>query len=575
LRIPATITQKLIEGWVALGKPIGYLNKVTENWFRGAMYISKTEGKFLGFQLDKPVPPMEGLKYVNEFLFDYSKLSRAERATFRRALPFWNWMKNITAFAFKFPAKHPLRGLIAGVLLQDYVDYINEINQAEDRVKSILRFKTDMTYENKPLYLNIKSAIPFSDVFKTIPTNFEKFGRFLTSNPVSKIIIERGFRLNSFTGQPFTQPKELQKYDEYGKPIPPVPSFLRHIGQQMPQFKLAEQIKDYLRYGKPLKRYETGKPQVLRGQIRTADLLMEVLGYFGIKLSATEYNAIQRSVEKKTRLQEVKERKYERQLEGGLKRLEIQSGQSFYKGLEMKSVGEPKLIKGFPVRKIGAEIGKTLLGSAVMFSGGGALGMLAVSKIYGLPTEWTKNLTEEVKNKFPFEEEALKGLEDTTVRQFDFPEDIKGQYLARGQEVFNLAKKLGFSDKIATKIADWKLSQRFDKPTIKIEKDLQQPVQTILAHEMLHHFSFIRDRQTNGKFFEDWWYSWDEATKKYPQLIEIDRDIEQRGYDINNPYDFSRERYSFLGQKAIDEGIKVVPPELREFYGGIIKMDHQ
>ena len=343
----------------------------------------------------------------------------------------------------------------------------------------------------------------------------------------------------------------------------------------MPQFKLAEQIKDYLRYGKPLKRYETGKPQVLRGQIRTADLLMEVLGYFGIKLSATEYNAIQRSVEKKTRLQEVKERKYERQLEGGLKRLEIQSGQSFYKGLEMKSVGEPKLIKGFPVRKIGAEIGKTLLGSAVMFSGGGALGMLAVSKIYGLPTEWTKNLTEEVKNKFPFEEEALKGLEDTTVRQFDFPEDIKGQYLARGQEVFNLAKKLGFSDKIATKIADWKLSQRFDKPTIKIEKDLQQPVQTILAHEMLHHFSFIRDRQTNGKFFEDWWYSWDEATKKYPQLIEIDRDIEQRGYDINNPYDFSRERYSFLGQKSIDEGIKVVPPELREFYGGIIKMDHQ
>jgi hypothetical protein len=201
--------------------------------------------------------------------------------------------------------------------------------------------------------------------------------------------------------------------------------------------------------------------------------------------------------------------------------------------------------------------------------------MLAVSKIYGLPTGWTKNLTEEVKNKFPFEEEALKELEDTTVRQFDFPEDIKGQYLARGQEVFNLAKKLGFSDKIATKIADWKLSQRFDKPTIKIEKDLQQPVQTILAHEMLHHFSFIRDRQTNGKFFEDWWYSWDEATKKYPQLIEIDRDIEQRGYDINNPYDFSRERYSFLGQKAIDEGIKVVPPELREFYGGIIKMDHQ
>src|SRR3990167_7451629 len=167
LKIPAIATQGLIRGWIALGKPIGFLNKVTENWFRGAVYISKTEGKFLGMQLDKPVPPVEGIKYVNEFLFDYTKLSRMERMTFRRALPFYNWMKNITEFSLKFPAKHPLRGMVVGALLQDYVDYINDINQAEDKTKSFLRIKLKdvVDEEGKPMYLNVNSAIPFSDVF--------------------------------------------------------------------------------------------------------------------------------------------------------------------------------------------------------------------------------------------------------------------------------------------------------------------------------------------------------------------------------------------------------------------------
>ena len=324
LRIPAVATQNLIKGWVALGKPIGYLNKVVENWFRGAMYISKTEGKFLGFKLDKPVPPAEGLNYVNEFLFDYTKLSRAERATFRRVLPFWNWMKNITEFSLKFPIKHPLRGLVVNALLQDYVDYINEVNQKEDKTKSVLRIKTDMTYENKPLYLNIKSAIPFSDVFRTIPTNFETFGRFLTSNPISKIIIERAFKLNSFTGQPFTQPTEKQQFDEYGKPIRPLPSLPEHFGQQMPQVKLGQAIIDKLQYGEVLKRYETGEPKMYRGQIQISDLLVEILKYFGISLSATEYNEIKKSVDRKTRLQEIKSNRYERQLESGLERLKNQ-----------------------------------------------------------------------------------------------------------------------------------------------------------------------------------------------------------------------------------------------------------
>ena len=303
-----------------LGQPVGWLNKVAENWFRAALYITKRDGKFLGLNLDKPVVPKEGIAYVNKFLFDYSALSRAERATFRRVLPFYNWQKNIAKFALEMPADYPVRGLIAGALLQDYVDYINR-NQAEYKTKSTLRIKTDMIYEGKPLYINIKSAIPFSDVFYIVPTDFHTFGRLLTGNPVSKMIIERGFRIDSFTGRPFTAPAATQKYDQYGKPILPLPSLGRHIGAQFPQVKLGEQIKDYIQYGVSLKRYETGTPQIYRSEVQTTDLLMNIFGYFGIKLSAVEYNKIQKNLERKQKQQTPIESRYIRQLDRALERL--------------------------------------------------------------------------------------------------------------------------------------------------------------------------------------------------------------------------------------------------------------
>lgn len=325
LRIPAVATQNLIKGFIGLGKPIGLLSRAAENWFRGAMYISKTEGKFLGMKLDKPVPPVEGIKYVNEFLFNYSKLTRKERATFRRALPFWNWQKNITEFSFKFPAKHPLRGLIVGALLQDYVDYINETNQKSDKVKSVLRLKTGMVYDGKPLYLNIKSAIPFSDVFNNIPTGFRTGRRFLTSNPVSKILLERVFKVNAFTGQPFTQPKAMQEFDEFGKPILPVPSLGRHIGMQLPQVKIGREIKEAIKYkGKVIKRYDTGEPKIVRNQIQTENWLLPIMRYFGVNLSAVEYNKIEQSKKRKERKQGVETKRYEQQTESGLKRLKSQ-----------------------------------------------------------------------------------------------------------------------------------------------------------------------------------------------------------------------------------------------------------
>lgn len=205
---------------------------------------------------------------------------------------------------------------------------------------------------------------------------------------------------------------------------------------------------------------------------------------------------------------------------------------------------------------------------------------LAISK-YGIPTEWTKNLTDEVKNTFPFEKEALSSLEEMgNVRQTDFFGRTKGRYLQSGQEIFNLIRVFGFSRKIAGKIADMKFSQKFDKANIQIEKDLKQPIQKILVHEMLHHIYNKKNFHfKNQKFAEDWYNSWNmlvgKDPEKYAILFEIDDRMTRSGYDMNNPVSIADERYSFLGQEAMEKGIDVIPEELREFYLGVIKMPIQ
>lgn len=322
LKGPALITDGLLKGLVAIGKPGAAVNKTVENLFRTALYITKSEGKFLGMKLEKGAGPAESLRYVNEFLFDYSNLSRTERTLFRRVSPFWNWQKNITKFSFNYPVNHPIRGLTAAAMLQDYVDYINEVNQKDDSNKSIMRIKIgDTKFQGKPMYLNIKSALPFSDIFNILPTGDAQWRRIFTSNPVSKIVFERISGINAFTGQPFSKPPQLQEYDEYGKPILERPNLLKHIGMQVPQTKLIKEIADYAKYGTVLNRYELGQPKIYQNKLQTIDLVSEILKYFGINTSATDYEMINKNTQKKEKQTEKSTKKYERTVEQKLKQL--------------------------------------------------------------------------------------------------------------------------------------------------------------------------------------------------------------------------------------------------------------
>lgn len=229
----------------------------------------------------------------------------------------------------------------------------------------------------------------------------------------------------------------------------------------------------------------------------------------------------------------------------------------------------------------------------------GPAGLPNLIKKIGLPTSWVENLAEEVKMNFPFTKEGLKELENVTIKQVDYSKridfskekiiqklkgrkpqgELKGQYFLPGQEIFNLLRFLKVPAGLAEKVANLEVSQRFDKPTVKIEKDLRIPLQKVMAHELLHHFGLTRDQREKGKFLEDFYNSWNmlvqKDPEKYSQLLDIDENMTESGYDMRNPFTVSSERFSFLGEKALDKGAGVIPEELREFYEKVIQMPQQ
>jgi hypothetical protein len=255
-------------------------------------------------------------------------------------------------------------------------------------------------------------------------------------------------------------------------------------------------------------------------------------------------------------------------------------GQSFIQSFDLNNPTNIKTIFDRAMNFV-SKTGATTPLTLAIGAGGSIVGMKKVYDFFGLPTEWTKNLAEEVKNNFPFEKEALERLNEVNYKQSSFanePEESKGVYIMRGGEIEKLARVFGFSEKTAEKIADFPISQYLDKPTIKIKKDLQAPLGLVVTHEMLHHISMTKDKEENYKFLEDFWYSWNDLIDSSPEkssiLKEIDKKIKEVSYS-DEPYVISNERFAFLGQEVIDKGYEIIPEDLRDFYKGVIKMPNR
>ena len=242
------------------------INSTVESFFRTAHYIDK-----VNFGL----APAKALASVNEFLFDYSRLSVMEKAFARRVLPFYSWQKNITRLVVSYPFKHP-----TGMAVLQKLQKVTEEAQKDEADKSFLPdwfryyIETPLTSAGENLFLSTRGINPFADV-GMLTGGMESYLSAL--NPLLKIPLERATGQSFYKEKPFTSPYR----DIMGGEEKILPSWWRHILSNFPQYTMAENlIKPYAKYdtGEPILDKE-GNPKYLKSRLLT------VLKMFGINLS--------------------------------------------------------------------------------------------------------------------------------------------------------------------------------------------------------------------------------------------------------------------------------------------------
>jgi len=268
-------------------------NAGMESFFRTAHYFDK-----IGAGYSKTA----AIKSVNEFLFQYSKMTYLERAYIRRITPFWNWQKNITRLALTFPVRHPNRAILFSILARLNKDE-RDFRFLQDWLRQFQEIPGTKEPGGAAQFLNIGSMMPFMDI------GFD-LGNL---HPIIKIALERATRTQLFKGRPFTAPYPTI---EGGVEKAPLPSLARHIASQFPQFRLIESmVRPYAIYdtGAPMINRKTGQPMYPKNK------WMEIAKMFGI--SVTPYNIEemqQRGLEKAFRAWRTKQAYEKARAKGGM-----------------------------------------------------------------------------------------------------------------------------------------------------------------------------------------------------------------------------------------------------------------
>lgn len=159
---------------------------------------------------------------------------------------------------------------------------------------------------------------------------------------------------------------------------------------------------------------------------------------------------------------------------------------------------------------------------------------------------------------------------------------VQGLFKRQGADFVNfVADKLNpFSPKAAKFIIDHtQMLQRLDKANI----DISNTSPEILAHEMLHQIFDKSPLSTNPLTQNDsrntealgsrFMSTWDDLANDsgdedwVPVLREIDKHIDDN-YDTASmdPSDFATERFAYLGEQVVKEGLDIIPPKLRPYY---------
>ncbi len=194
----------------------------------------------------------------------------------------------------------------------------------------------------------------------------------------------------------------------------------------------------------------------------------------------------------------------------------------------------------------------------------------------------------DVLSKFPFAQQAKDTLKDTKYRgvaegqTINGKDAVQGEFRKRGTDIFEyvngrlVLRPLGENrEKLATWVAD-KLGA-FDAPDITMRKDTDRP-EEVMAHEMIHRLFEEtpmggKQSEADGRAGVSWITTWDRIKKADqdmgPLLSGIDQHL-MKVADPENPYSIANERFAYLGQMALYNGIDAIPKELQHYYYGII-----
>lgn len=199
---------------------------------------------------------------------------------------------------------------------------------------------------------------------------------------------------------------------------------------------------------------------------------------------------------------------------------------------------------------------------------------------------WLNKVAEDAKERFPFDSLARGELYDVrfVLRAYgggDGQATIGGKFFNADSDMTEGAREAAVNIAEILKRAEW----GFARPTVSFNTQLigSDDAHKILSHEMLHRLYDLspmglepgltdETRRENVLVAAGYWLDdWDRLAEKYPVLYEIDRHIVDSGYDTANLYSLGTERFSYLGQRALDGRVDVIPEELRKYYKGVIK----
>jgi hypothetical protein len=249
-----------------------------------------------------PALKEEAARRVNEYMYNFTRMSAWERRNIKPILPFYTWTKYMGLYGVRAPFRRPFKVKALKLLSESAYDITGQDNIPEDMewLKGSIKIG-HMTYpdgEQKDLYYSMRGANPLETIreFTELTTGRSMSG----AHPVLGMLMERTFKRRSYSLRPF-QIKEFNGsrvvHDSFGGAsyifdvrrgefvqVHPILPMHLHLLEQFPHYGFVKKtIHPYAQYDdstpwnpKPIYTKE--------GKKRIRSRILPFLGLMGVKI---------------------------------------------------------------------------------------------------------------------------------------------------------------------------------------------------------------------------------------------------------------------------------------------------